>query len=369
MPTDTLPTTPEEMTPEWLTGTLRSTGALGPGARVKSVSSSLLGEGLGFIGLVARLSLSYEGDAAGMPASMVAKVPSPDPGSRQVGNLYGLYESEVRFYNEFAGASGPDVPKCYFAAYDRDAGQSLVLIEDLDGLGRFGDQVTGSTPEDAHLAVRWLARFHARWWQHPRLEATPWMATADGLVRNAMLTAYEACWPLYEERFGHVLTPGIKAAGATLHRRILAQLDRCAAYPLTIVHGDFRRDNMFFGNEGSGRPLVVFDWQSPNRGWGAYDLANFVAGSLEPETRREHEAELIGEYHELLREGGVSGYSLEQLKRDYAACLVVATGVNVTTGATLPATNQRAVDLFEKMMKRTVSAIEDHDALSLVTAS
>lgn len=366
MTTATLPTTPAETTPEWLTGALRGTGAIGPGTRITAITSELVGEGAGFIGLVARLGLTYAGDTAGAPGTLIAKFPAPDPGSRQVGNLYGLYEREVRFYNGLAGDCGLEVPRCYFAAYDADAGQSLVLIEDLDGLGRFGDQVTGCTPDEARLAVHSLARFQARWWQHPRLETFPWMPTADALVRNAMLTAYEQCWGLYAERYGHLLTPGFSAAGLTLHRRILAHLDRFASNPLTICHGDFRPDNMFFGNATSGRPLIVFDWQSPNRGWGAYDLAYFIAGSLETDLRRRHEDDLLAEYHGLLMEGGVTGYPLEQLRNDYRACMAVMTGISIINGATLPMTNQRALDLFVQMFERFVAAIEDQDVLSVL---
>lgn len=104
MTTTALPTTPEEMTPGWLTNALRSTGALGPGCEVTTIGHELVGEGAGFIGLVARLTLEYRGNAAGAPSTMIAKFPAPDPGSRQVGNLYGLYEREVRFYSEIGRA-------------------------------------------------------------------------------------------------------------------------------------------------------------------------------------------------------------------------------------------------------------------------
>ncbi len=364
MTATTLPTVPEEMTPSWLTGALRKGGVLKEDVGVTSISSQIVGEGIGFIGLVARLTVAYEGGTTAAPRSMFVKFPSPDPGSRQVGNLYGLYEREVRFYNELAASSGIDVPACYFADYDAGAGQSVVLLEDLTGAGRFGDQVTGCTSAEARLALAALARFHSSWWQHPRLDEISWMVTGDALVRNAMLTAYEQCWPLYIQRFGHVLTPEMETSGPTLHRRIVAQLDRFARNPLTIAHGDFRPDNMFFGAEASSRPLIVFDWQSPNRGWCAYDLAYFIAGCFDVETRRKHERDLIAEYHDLLCAGGVNGYSLDQLRQDYRACLAVMTGIGIINGATLPTTNQRAVDLFEQMLGRFVTAIEDQEALA-----
>ena len=362
MTTSPLPTTPEELTPEWLTAILRKGGYMGANASVSSIRSEQVGEGIGFIGLVARLTPAYDGPAGSAPRSIIAKFPSPDPGSRQVGNLYGLYEREVRFYNELAKDSGLDVPHCYYAEYDAAAGQSLVMIEELAD-GRFGDQVTGCTPEEARLAIHSLARFHAAWWEHPRLQQISWMVTGDALVRNAVLTAYELCWPIYAQRFPQSITPKMEKAGPTLHRRIVAQLDRFAANPLTIAHGDYRPDNMFFGAAGNPRSLTVFDWQSPNRGWGAYDLAYFIAGCFDVPTRRKHAGALVAEYHELLREGGVKDYTLEQLTNDYRACTALMTGIGIINGAALPTTNQRAVDLFEQMLSRFNSAIDDVDAL------
>jgi aminoglycoside phosphotransferase (APT) family kinase protein len=38
---------------------------------------------------------------------------------------------------------------------------------------------------------------------------------------------------------------------------------------MTAAHGDYRADNLFFGNPGSGYDVAVIDWQSPNKGWGS----------------------------------------------------------------------------------------------------
>jgi hypothetical protein len=326
------------------------------------VDARVISEGAGFIGIVARLGLEYDRPAPQAPRSIVAKIPSPDPGSRQVGNLYGLYEREVRFYNHLAADSGVDTPACYFADYDSEAGQSLVLLEDLTG-GEFGDQVGGCTLDDARLAITAAARFHAKWWQHPRIEEMPWMATGDQLVRGAMVTAFDDCVGPCIERFGHLLTPELTAAAPDLGNRILAVLDQFAGTPLTIAHGDYRLDNMFFGARGSARPLVVCDWQSPNRGWGTYDLAYFLAGGLDSPLRRTHEDELMRLYHRELTTAGVTGYSFDRLREDYISSLAVMMGIFVINGATLPTTSERGELVFEKMIGRFVTAITDLRAL------
>ncbi len=363
MATPPFPASPEAVTPEWLTVALRASGALGPGGTVTSVAHATFGEGFGFVGLMVRLTPEYGGDADGAPATIIAKFPPLDAGSRQIGLMYGVYEREVRFYNELARESAIDVPRCHFAGYDAAAATSLILMEDLEGKGRFGEQLGGCTIDEARLALTSLARFHAAWWDNPRLLDHPWLTEGIELVRTAMSTAYEACAPLYLERFGHTLSASTRAAIPTLHRRILALLDEGRDQLTTLIHGDYRLDNMFFGDDPA-RPHITFDWQSVNRGPAANDLAYFIVGSLDVESRRRYEGELVGFYHDQLASGGVKGVSLEQMKDEYRLTLAAMTGLAIINAALLPATNERAVAMFEQMNERFATAIEDLDAFA-----
>ncbi|WP_343392645.1 hypothetical protein [Candidatus Amarobacter glycogenicus] len=138
-----LPPSIESLTPEWLTAALRSGGAL-PEGSVTAFGHEIIGEGIGFIGTVARLKLQYSGAGPEAPATAIAKLPSEDPGSRMVGVAFGLYEREVRFYSDLAGDCGLPAPKPYFSHYDAGAGQAAIILEDLTG-GAFGDQVAGAS--------------------------------------------------------------------------------------------------------------------------------------------------------------------------------------------------------------------------------
>ena len=66
--------------------------------------------------------------------------------------------------------------------------------------------------------------------------------------------------------------------------------------PHTIVHGDFRLDNLLI------RPDVpevvgVVDWQTCTRGPALRDVAYLLGAGLLPEVRREAEGELVRRYH------------------------------------------------------------------------
>lgn len=364
--TDTppLPTSPEGLTPGWMTWALRCGGAL-PEGTVTAVEAEVIGAGVGFIGTVARLTLSYDGAAPGAPATVIAKLPSDDPGSRMVGVAFGLYEREVRFYSDLASDCGLPAPKAYFSEYDAAAGQAAILLEDLSS-GAFGDQVAGATLVEAEMAIDALGPFHAKWWGSPELANYPWITSGTETIRQPIQMMYAAVWPVALERFGHLLPENLRPLIPDFGRRTMVALDQMALGPETLCHGDYRTDNMFFGAPGSDRPLVVCDWQGPGRATGVVDAAYFITGSMDPEARRKHEDDLLRRYHHHLLEGGVRDYSFEQLKTDYRGYFAGVIAGSVVLLGTLPEGNDRGRRLIETSIERFITAMEDHDSLALL---
>lgn len=362
-----IPTTFDEITPQWLTDTLRASGDLPATASVASRSVERLGEGVGFVGQIGRLQLAYEGDAAGAPASVIGKLPSPDEGARAIANLYGLYEREVHFYESLGADVGIGTARCYWAAGDKEAGRYALLLEDLGATGRLGDQLGGCSEDDALLAVRELAGMHAAWWLSPRLESFDWMHLGVDLVRAAMTFAYPNTWPVAIDLFGKHMSPEVRAVVEGLAPRLMKLMDVIAAdVPITVIHGDFRLDNMFFRQNGASHRLAVVDWQSPNRGWGAYDLAYFMGGNMPSDRRRACEREMIATYHQLLVDAGIRGYDADQLWLDYRRSMMVYLGIFTVSGATLDLSNERAVELMAAIFQRLSDAIMDLDAIALL---
>jgi hypothetical protein len=357
---------PAGLTPEWLTKALHSSGVLPTGA-VTAVKSTVIGAGVGFIGTIARLDLTYEGAPESAPSTIIAKLPSEDPGSRMVGVAFGLYEREVRFYSDLAGACGLATPKPFFSYYDAAAGQSVLLLEALDG-GEWGDQVAGATPEQAELAIDAIGAFHAKWWKNPELASYPWITSGIETIRQPIQMMYEAVWRTAVERFGHLFPDDIRAHIPDFGRRTMAALDQMAEFPETLVHGDYRPDNLFFGAPGSAQPIVVCDWQGPGRGPGVVDAAYFIAGSMSPDDRRAYEDELLRRYHNHLLEGGVNDYSFAQLKEDYRGYFAGVIAGGVVLLGTLPEGNERGRMLIESTLTRFLAAMQDHDSLALLPA-
>ena len=135
------------ITPAWLSEVV--------GAPVRSIEAVTIGEGVGILGELARLTLDYEDGASG-PATVVAKIQSPYAENRAVAMHFRFYEREVSFYRELAADVGIGVPRCYFAEIDIDRAAFTLILEDL-GDGRFGDQVAGLDLADARGAP-WSVR-------------------------------------------------------------------------------------------------------------------------------------------------------------------------------------------------------------------
>lgn len=358
-------TGPDQITAEWLTGALRSGGAL-KDARVTSFDAQIIGEGAGFMGQLARLRLQYDRPEADAPASLIAKLPAAAQENREVAGIFRFYEREVRFYDEIADEVELRIPRRYYGAWDAASGNYVLLLEDL-APAAIGDQVAGCPVEKAELSIRNLAKFHATWWESPRLAQLDWMPfTNDPLIAQSAQDSYQKCWGPFLEFMAGKVSPAVRDVGERLGSRIPPLLDRFGTPPRTIVHGDYRLDNIFFASPEGGPQHAVIDWQISSRGRGVFDVAYFVCGTVAPAERRACEMELLRMYHAILTEHGVRGYTFEQCLEDYRASVLFCLGYAVIAAGSLDMANERGVELFQKIAERSLSAIEDLNAGELL---
>src|SRR5919198_2890256 len=88
----------EDVSADWLTGILRDSGAAPAGAAVAGLEAAAIGTGQ--MSQSYRFVLSWDGEAPGAPASVVVKLAASDDTSRSTGVGLGIYEREIRFYQE-----------------------------------------------------------------------------------------------------------------------------------------------------------------------------------------------------------------------------------------------------------------------------
>lgn len=361
------PLHPGELTPEWLTSTLRIDGCI-KNARVVSLTREVIGEGVGFMGQIARLTPTYDQLEDGAPRTLIGKFSAADEAARELAAMYGLYLCEFNVYRHLMPDVAVRTPRCYFNSISADAKTFLLLLEDLGASGRMGDQVKGCSLDEARLAVREVARLHALWWDNPRLAELNWLPLGTDLWRFLLTDVYPGGWQNCLDMFGHFMSPAQRAAAPTLNERALRAMDANAGAPLTILHGDYRLDNMFFGVPDGEYEFAAIDWQIATKGWGIYDVAYFLSLNLEPSLRREQEMDLLREYHATLNEHFTRGdvYAWDTCRADYVRSIgLMFTGAFANATSLDPA-NERGVALFEMMIGSLATAAEDLQALDVL---
>jgi|CXWL01.1.fsa_nt_gi hypothetical protein len=353
-----VPRRPEEITAQLLTTALAEGGVL-DGAKVASVEVQAIGGGVGLLGQLARLKIAYEGDAAGAPATVIAKMPTTNAGNREIGNLFQFYEREARFYEDVAPGIEIRVPRCYYRVMDVAADEHLLLLEDLS-MSTPGDEVAGCTPEQAEVAIRTIARHHAVWWEHPKLLELDWMPFINAPVNQSAEESFQQAWGPYCEIFGDMLTPYLREVGERMQTKIIDLLNNLEPAPRTIIHGDFRLDNMFFDHP-DGSPLAVIDWQISNKGRGIFDVAYFLCSSLEADVRKANEMRLLRAWHDTVVDGGAKSYSFDEALYDYRKAILLCNLYTVIGVGSMDAANERGLALQKAWIRRRGAALEDLD--------
>jgi hypothetical protein len=296
---------------EHLTEALRKSGALGEGRVCSVVAASPF---LKQRSRTFRLRLDYEGPAGGAPGSLILKMGHLDSEGR---STYANAQ-EIAFYRNVAPAPPAGVVPCCFEAVEAtDTGAWHLLLEDLtDSHFVATEWPLPPTLTQCESIMQAWARFHAAWWDDPRLGAAVgnW-SDAEGweqpLQNLAKLFAH------FTERFGEMIPPERR----NLYRRLLDRApDLLARYSshrnLTLIHGDAHWWNCFVPRHG-GDDVRLLDWEEWSIDTASDDLAYMMAMLWYPDRRRRIERPLLDRYHAALLAQGVRGYDRQALDDDY----------------------------------------------------
>ena len=157
-----LPTQVEDVTPAWLTAALRQRA---PEATVRGFEL-VKSEYATCTKLWLRLDLDEAGKHAGIPERVVLKGGFEDH-SRE---YYVMHEREARGYNEVFPIAPLPHPDCFFADFDRDQKQGIVIMEDLATRGvTFPNIFQPQSFDQVAARLTALARFHAGTWKSPEI--------------------------------------------------------------------------------------------------------------------------------------------------------------------------------------------------------
>ncbi len=370
---DAIPETPDAVTDNWLTQALQQGGSISE-ASVTAHTTELV-EPQGAAAVVARIDLSYDTDEPGAPRSLVAKFASPHEPIRALMKVLGGYAREVEFYQQFGGDAGIPTPHCYHASIDSDTGVFVLLLEDMSD-SRVPD-LSNPSVDDVEVAVRHLAPFHAKWWNHPRLRALeslcfPGSPANEVFLRHAW-GALTAALPAAKEQFADEFPDALVALTEEFLTRFdeVLQLMQRDEGRTTLVHGDYHPQQIFFESERGGR-FAVFDWQTVSARNGGDDLARIIVTGLDTAQREACDMRLIELYHSLLLEHGVKEYSFQNCYDDFRFGLLTTLVINVIAGPNIDPEFIEAeeaayeISAGEALFVRLAAAIDAHNVIEVV---
>jgi hypothetical protein len=238
-----------------------------------------------------------------LPPSVVVKVPSQSESSRAASRITRCYELETGFYTHVRSLVGVSAPNCLHVWFDAPSDDFVLVLEDIVS-GKQGDQLSGASVEQARAAIDELVLLHAPLWNSPQLNTLSWMPrhtmeSSQG-TRDLLRSVFAGFTSRFESRVG----AEVLELGAQLVANIDGY-DRAFPNNETIVHRDFRLDNLLFTETSHGTQVKVVDWQTASISSGATDLAYFIGASFAPEQRRLVENELVHRYHGGLTQSGI----------------------------------------------------------------
>lgn len=341
----------DELDEDALSELLRSSPLTG-GAQVLHIERAPVGAGQ--VASCWSFELTLEGSAG--TVGVVVKAPSADPESLAVANAQHLYEREVRFYERIAPTVSIRTPAAYVTAFDEPTGAFLLVLESMLPAAS-SDQLVGLSPALAALALRELAGLHAPYWGRPQPDALSFL----GDVADELRPMFQAIIPIlftgFLDRYGDQVATPSRAVVEWLIPRLSAYLAGRGG-PSTVIHGDFRTDNLLFGGRGGEVPMATVDWQTLGHGAAALDVAYLLTTSLEPDVRRAREHELLGEYLDQLRSLGVTDYDPGALFDDYAWHAFQGV-VMLVCSSMLVERTERGDAMFLTMIERSAAAVDD----------
>lgn len=344
---------PAAVTAHWLSRVLEQAGH---SATITSIHRESVGTGQ--MAHNERYRFTFEGDRGDAPESVVIKFPSPTEESRAAGAAGG-YRNEVRFYTDLAADLSIVVPDCLHGAVSDDSSSFTLVLEDLAPATQ-GDQIEGASDAQIMVAVENLAGLHAPRWGDSSLDDIEWLRSSGGEA-----VAYvELFTPMFVDRYRDRLSDRARMVFEEFGAKSAAWIDREPPVP-TLVHGDYRLDNLMFATTAGGAPVTAVDWQTIGIGCGLRDVAYLLGNSSEPDARRRHEAEALDRYR-----GAMAGLGVDLTAAEIMSMYRHGTfqGPFITMlGSIAVGQTERGDDMFMAMAERSAAQIIDLDALDVIS--
>ena len=356
-----IPERADAITPDWLQQALAAAGTL-PVPALEDIEVEELGYENHAAGQLLRCHLRYGAGAAPAPESVIIKLSPAGPVMKRLIKLVGAQKREYMWYRHFASEAPIRSPALFYGDFDESNHNLVLVLEDLRNMKAI-PQSAGVDAARARIAVRAIARLHGQFWEQGKAPALADCYNTLGLTYSRCLQlAYQGFLVSAHRRFKDEFTAEAVRLTEALGMTFADHTAALATGPLTLIHGDYRADNMFF-DDSNGQEPVAIDWQGCGIGSGPYDVAYFLATCVSTEDRRRIERETLAEYHEIICGRGAKNFSFEDCWRSYRQNMLGILLLIILGCGGLDLSNEQLRTLTRKVLQRVLTAIDDLDVV------
>lgn len=332
--------------PDWLVSRLIAAGALPEDADVSSVHVQRFKTNEAFRSIVAAVDVSFTTAHGPAVRHFVAKF-APEVTSLRDHAVYLLQANatkEAGVYRDLSTDPAVAAPRAWIVELHASSGNLCIVMDRCVDAFEITER-DGCPADDCGRVIDAMATLHARYWR--RTDEAGFLEVVPDWAIDHFSSLFE----------------GPDAALFGTITRFAWRSD--GRGPTTVLHGDARVGNVLFHNPPDDA-VTFIDWQAARTGKGVFDVAYFLALSVDGEVRRAHETDLLRRYHDGLVAGGVADYSFEQLWHDYRMSQVLTFAF-----VTLPFMSAESsssdlnttglADLAEVWTNRMIGVIQDLD--------
>jgi thiamine kinase-like enzyme len=365
-----MPTKPEEITPEFLSDLVRE---IRPGvgvesARIVKVKNYGDADNTASVSTSVQVALEvgYAGSAAkSLPTRLLAKMSIGEDVECSNPNLDPLFMNEIAFYNRLRRELAIETPLGLGGRFDPDSKRYVLLMEDL---AVRSPHINSMMDDDAAVVVEavldTLAKLHAQFWQSPRFSGD--LSWVQNQVAGSIETMFEGfvrdhvVKELAREKFKREFVEELGTTEAEMYAGEKALKRHYATLPHTFLHGDAHFGNTYVMPDGTGG---VLDWQVSARGFLMLDVGYLIQTALSVEARRKKERELLAFYRDRLCTYGVKNApDLETLWLEYRRSMLHGFYLGWLTA---PRENY-GWEVVVVGNQRTKAAYQDHETRKLI---
>lgn len=357
-----VPISAAHVTPEWLTAVLCRDV---PGAKV--VSFDVPGGSSGSTERLAlRVTYNDAGREAGLPEQMFTKS-GAKVAQRLLTGGAGVLMGEVHFYRDLRPKTDAEAPLGYWANADATSWRSIALMEDIASTkdARFVESAEALDRGQMEDLVANLARLHGDLWGDPAVGVLP--TPIQYFRRTTEFVSLKARCKVGAERAAAQIPAALRGQTDRVVEATEQAMQLATDGVRTLLHGDAHVGQTYQTGAGA---MGLADWHHCLQGSWAFDFAYLVNSACEPEDRRAWDRELVELYLDRLSARGVSAPTFDDAWLAYRQqCLWPLTAWLFTIGRAWYQPEMQPVDRCRAIIRRTATAIADHDSFAALEAA